>query len=61
MLHMHEVEGSSPFETTIIQETVHRRHGFLYFFILHKEEIDVLGQGLGQFFAFFGTVISSKL
>lgn len=28
---MHEVEGSSPFETTIIQKIVHKRHGFLYF------------------------------
>lgn len=30
---MHEVEGSSPFETTIIQKIVHKQHDFLYFFV----------------------------
>ena len=54
---MHEVEGSSPFETTIIQKTVHKQHDFLYFFIRFRGKDRILG----QFFAFFGTVISSKL
>ena len=33
MLHMHEVEGSSPFETTIIQEIRYKKPYFLYFFM----------------------------
>mgnify|MGYP007053815448 CR=1 FL=1 len=30
---MHEVEGSSPFETTIIQEIRYKKPYFLYFFM----------------------------
>ncbi len=48
MLHMHEVEGSSPFETTIIQEFVRFRHGSCIFidnyFIRGKNYDEISGK-----------------